>query len=129
MKVISISLIKTDDIDIYYLNENEQIARLSDIINSAQTNISIMKTEYNFLLKNYDLENLATLANISQKLLHEISKKIGNSIAIDTLNITINQKERDIEDLKNSLEYLSSEKFKSFELRVKITLQMKHLEA
>ena len=110
----SISLIKTDDIDIYYLNENEQIARLSDIVNSAQTNISIMKTEYNFLLKNYDLENLATLANISQKLLYEISKKIGNSIAIDTLNITINQKERDIGDLKNSLEYLSSEKFKSF---------------
>ena len=71
----SITLIKTDNIKISYLNENEKIARLSDIVNSAQRNISIMKTEYNSLLKNYDLENLATLANISQKLLYEISKK------------------------------------------------------
>jgi AraC-like DNA-binding protein len=104
-----ITLIRTDDININYLNENEQIARLSAIINSAQRNISIMNTEYNILLKNYDLENLATLANISQKLLHEISKKVGTSISIDTLNIDINQKERDIADLKSSLEYLDTQ--------------------
>ena len=110
----SITLIKTDNIKISYLNENEEIARLSDIINSAQRNISIMKTEYNSLLKNYDLENLATLANISQKLLYEISKKLGNSIAIDTLNININQKERDIEDLKSSLEFLETQKIETF---------------
>ena len=110
----SITLIKTDNIKINYLNENEKIARLSDIINSAQRNISIMKTKYNSLLKNYDLENLATLANISQKLLYEISKKLGNSIAIDTLNININQKERDIEDLKSSLEFLETQKIETF---------------
>ena len=73
-----------------------------------------MKTEYSSLLKNYDLENLATLANISQKLLYEISKKLGNSIAIDTLNININQKERDIEDLKSSLEFLETQKIETF---------------
>ena len=108
-----ISLIETN-IKINYLNENEKISRLSNIINSAQKNISIMKIEYNSLLKNYDLENLATLANISQKLLFEISKKLGNSIAIDTLNININQKERDIADLKSSLEYLNTQKIESF---------------
>ena len=107
-----ITLIETD-ITISYLNENEQIARLSDIINSAQKNISIMKSKYSSLLKNYDLENLSTLANISQKLLFEISKKLGNSIAIDTLNININQKDRDIEDLKSSLEYLDDQKIQS----------------
>ena len=107
-----ITLIETD-IEISYLNQNEQIARLSDIINSAQKNISIMKSKYSSLLKNYDLENLSTLANISQKLLFEISKKVGNSIAIDTLNININQKDRDIEDLKGSLEYLDNQKIQS----------------
>ena len=46
--------------------------------------------------------------------MYEISKKIGNSIAIDTLNININQKERDIEDLKSSLEFLETQKIESF---------------
>ena len=53
------------------------------------------------------------MATISQKLLFEISKKIGNSIAVDTLNININQKDRDIEDLKSSLEYLDNQKIQS----------------
>ena len=110
----AISLIETDNIEINYFSENEQIARLSDIINSIQRNLSIMKTEYNLLVKNYDLENLTTLANISQKLLYEISKKLGNSFAIDTLNIDIKQKERDIADLKSSLEYLSTKKIETF---------------
>jgi len=109
-----ISLIRTDNININYLNENEKIVRLSDIVNSAQRNISIMKTEYNTLLKNYDLENLTTLANISQKLLYEISNQIGNSIAIDTLNINIRQSERDIEDLKSSLKFLETQKIETF---------------
>ena len=104
----AISLIETN-IKTNYFNENEEIARLSDMVNSAQRNISIMKTDYSFLLKNYDLENLSTLANISQKLLFEISKQLGNSIAIDNLNININQKERDIADLKSSLEYLGTQ--------------------
>jgi hypothetical protein len=109
-----ITLINTDNIKTDYLNENEEIARLSNIVNSAQRNISVMKTTYSSLLKNYDLENLTTLANISQKLLYEISKKLGNTIAIDTLNVRINQKERDIEDLKSSLEYLDNQKIETF---------------
>ena len=109
-----ITLIDTASIKINYLNENEEIARLSNIVNSAQRNISVMKTTYSSLLKNYDLENLTTLANISQKLLFELSKKLGNSIAIDTLNVSINQKERDIEDLKSSLEYLDNQKIEAF---------------
>ena len=110
----AITLIDTANIKINYLNENEEIARLSNIVNSAQRNISVMKTTYSSLLKNYDLENLTTLANISQKLLYEISKKLGNTIAIDTLNLRINQKERDIEDLKSSLEYLDNQKIETF---------------
>jgi hypothetical protein len=109
-----ISLIKTDDLKVNYYNENEQIARLSNILNSSQKNISLMKARYTSVLKNYDLESLTTLANISQKLLHEISKKVGSSIAIDTLNINIGQKERDIADLKSSLEYLDTQKIEAF---------------
>lgn len=109
----AITLIDTANIKINYLNENEEIARLSNIVNSAQRNISVMKTTYSSLLKNYDLENLTTLANISQKLLYEISKKLGNTIAIDTLNLRINQKERDIEDLKSSLGYLDNQKIET----------------
>ena len=110
----AITIINSDNIKTNYLNENEEIARLSNIVNSAQRNISVMKTRYSSLLKNYDLENLTTLANISQKLLYEISKRVGNTIAIDTLNIRINQKERDIEDLKSSLEYLNDQKIETF---------------
>jgi hypothetical protein len=113
-EINSITLIVTDDININYFNDNEQIARLSNIIDTSQRNISQMKDKHSSLLKNYDLENLSTLANISQKLLYEISKKLGNSIAIDTLNININQKERDIKDLKNSLKYLGSQKIETF---------------
>ena len=104
-----ITLIKTDNIKINYLNENEVISRLSNIVNSAQRNISVMKTTYSSLLKNYDLENLTTMANISQKILHGFSRNIGNTIAIDTLNINIKQKERDIEDLKSSLKFLENQ--------------------
>ena len=110
----AITLINTNNIKTDYLNENEEIARLSNIVNSAQRNISVMKTTYSSLLKNYDLNNLTTMANISQKLLYEISKKLGNTIAIDTLNVRINQKERDIEDLKSSLEYLDNQKIETF---------------
>jgi len=110
----AITLIDTASVKINYLNENEEIARLSNIVNSAQRNISVMKTGYSSLLKNYDLENLSTLANISQKLLFEISKELGSTIAIDTLNVRINQKERDIEDLKSSLEYLDNQKIETF---------------
>jgi len=110
----AITLINTDNIKTDYLNENEEIVRLSSIVNSAQSNISVMKTRYSSLLKNYDLNNLTTLANIAQKLLYEISKKLGNTIAIDTLNVRINQKERDIGDLKSSLEYLDNQKIQSF---------------
>jgi hypothetical protein len=110
----AITIIDTNNININYFNENEEITRLSNIVNSAQRNISVMKTRYSSLLKNYDLENLTTLANISQKLLFEISKKVGNTIAIDTLNVRINQKERDIEDLKSSLEYLDDQNIETF---------------
>ena len=108
-----INFIKTEDIKNEFFNNDERIVRLSNIVTTSQTNISEMKTRYSVLLKNYDLQHLSTLANISQKLLFEISKKLGNTIAIDTLNVSIQQKERDIENLKNSLEYLNSQKIRT----------------
>ena len=108
----------TNKIDIsgfdIFFNDAERLSRLSNIINSIQNNLSQMKSKYSILLSNIDLEELSTLANISQKLLFEISKDLGNTIAIDTLNINISQKERDISDLKNSLEYLDTQRLETF---------------
>ena len=73
-----------------------------------------MKSRYSSLLKNYDLENLSTLANISQKILYEISLELGSTFTIDTLNVNIRQKERDIDDLKSSLEFLDNQKIETY---------------
>ena len=94
-----------------YFNTYEQLARYTDMINSIQSNLSIMRSNYEDLLIGADLSEFANLANISQKLLHELSKNLGNTIAIDTLDISILNKNRNIEDLKQSLEYLKSDKF------------------
>ena len=109
-----ITLIETNNIKKDFLDDGEQIARLSNIINSSQRNISLMKSRYSSLLKNYDLENLSTLANISQKLLYEISIELGSTFTIDTLNVNIRQKERDIDDLKSSLEFLDNQKIETY---------------
>lgn len=110
----SITLIETNNIKKDFIDDNEQIARLSNIINSVQRNISIMRSRYSTLLKNYDLENLSTLANISQKILYEISKDLGSTFTIDTLNVNIRQKDRDINDLKSSLRYLESQRTNTY---------------
>jgi hypothetical protein len=68
-----------------------------------------MRRNYEDLLLSVDLNEYSNLANMSQKLLYELSKKLGNTIAIETLNINILNKNRDIEDLKESLEILNSE--------------------
>jgi len=110
----SITLIETDNIKKDFIDNSELIARLSNIINSSQRNISIMKSRFSLLLKNYDLDNLSTVANISQKILYEISKELGSTLTIDTLNVNIQQKERDIEDLKSSLEFLDNQKIETY---------------
>lgn len=108
-----ISIIETKNIKKNFINNSEQIERLSNIINSSQKNISEMKSKYRSLLKNYDLENLSTLANISQKILYEISTRIGSSFTVDNLNVHISKKERDINDLKSSLEFLDNQKIET----------------
>ena len=106
---LNLNIINTDYIENYF-NTYEQLSRYTDMINSIQNNISIMQNNYEDLLIDADLGEYANLANFSQKLLHELSKELGNTIAIDTLNINIINKDRDIDDLKQSLEYLDSEK-------------------
>jgi len=105
---LNLSSINTKDFKNYF-NTYEQLARYTDMINTIQTNVSIMRRNYEDLLIGIDLGEYSNLANISQKLLYELSKNLGNTIAIDTLNINISNKNRDIEDLKESLEILNSE--------------------
>ena len=105
---LNLSTINTKDFKNYF-NTYEQLARYTDMINSIQTNVSVMQRNYEDLLIGIDLGEYSNLANISQKLLYELSKNLGNTIAIDTLNINISNKNRDIEDLKESLEILNSE--------------------
>ena len=105
---LNLSSINTKDFENYF-STYEQLARYTDMINTIQTNVSIMRRNYEDLLIGIDLGEFSNLANISQKLLYELSKNLGNTIAIDTLNINISNKNRDIEDLKESLEILNSE--------------------
>ena len=104
---IGLQMIDTDNIDLYY-NEYEQLARFSTMIGSIQSNLSILSNNYKDLLSGLDLKNLSSLANISQKLLYETSKKLGNTIAIDSLNIEIDNKDNEIEDLINSFKVLNT---------------------
>ena len=104
---IGLQMIDTDNIDLYY-NEYEQLARFSTMVSSIQSNLSILSNNYTDLLSGLDLQNLSSLANISQKLLYETSKKLGNTIAIDSLNIEIDNKDKEIEDLINSFKVLNT---------------------
>ena len=110
-----VTLINVKNLDNEYFSDSEKITRLSNIINTIQNNLLEMKSKYSSLLKNYDLENLSTLTNIIQKQLFEVSKELGSSFTLDTLSLSINQKERDIKDLKDSLEYLDNQKIETFE--------------
>ena len=110
-----VTLINVKNFDNEYFSDSEKITRLSNIINTIQNNLLEMKSKYSSLLKNYDLENLSTLTNIIQKQLFEVSKELGSSFTLDTLSLSINQKERDIKDLKDSLEYLDNQKIETFE--------------
>lgn len=107
---INLQTINTGGFEIYS-NAYERLARYTDMINSIQSNISIMRSNYEDLLIGADLSEYANLANISQKLLHELSKNLGNTFAIDALDINILTKSRNIEDLKESLKILNSNQF------------------
>ena len=110
---IALQMIDTDNIDLYY-NEYEQLARFSTMIGTIQSNLSILSNNYKDLLSGLDLPNISNLANISQKLLYETSKKLGNTIAIDSLNIEIDNKDKEIEDLINSFKVLNTSQLSEF---------------
>ena len=105
---LNLNIIDIKNIEVY-LNEAEQISRFTNMVDSIQNNLSIMRSNYQDILVNVDLPALSNLANISQQVLFRLSEKMGNSIAIDTLNVNILGKKRNMKDLKESLEYLNSQ--------------------
>ena len=104
---IGLQIIDTYNADVNY-SEYEQLDRLSTMIGSIQSNLSILSNNYGDLLSDLDLTNLTSLANISQKLFYETSKQLGNNIAKDSLNIEIAAKDQEIEDLINSFKVLNT---------------------
>ena len=104
---IGLQIIDTYVADLNY-SEYEQLDRLSTMIGSIQSNLSILSNNYGDLLSDLDLTNLTSLANISQKLFYETSKQLGNNIAKDSLNIEIAAKDQEIEDLINSFKVLNT---------------------
>ena len=104
---IGLQIIDTYSADVNY-SEYEQLDRLSTMIGSIQSNLSILSNNYGDLLSDLDLTNLTSLANISQKLFYETSKQLGNNIAKDSLNIEIAAKDQEIEDLINSFKVLNT---------------------
>ena len=105
---LNLNIIDIKNMEVY-LNEAEQISRFTNMFESIQNNLSTMRSNYQDILVNIDLPALSNLANISQQVLFRLSEKLGNSITNDTLNVNILSKERDIKDLKESLEYLKSQ--------------------
>ena len=103
---IGLQIIDTYSADVYD-SEYEQLDRLSTMIGSIQSNLSILSNNYGDLLSDLDLTKLTSLANISQKLFYETSKQLGNNIAKDSLNIEIAAKDQEIEDLINSFKVLN----------------------
>ena len=106
---LNLNLINTKDINLYF-NRYEKLSYLANMINSIQSNLTVMRQNYEELLHGIDLSEYNNLADMSQKLLHELSKSLGNTIAIDSLKVSILNKDRDIKDLKYSLEILNSDK-------------------
>ena len=104
-----LNMINTENSGLYF-NDYERLSHLANMINIVQNNLTVMTQNYEELLIEIDLSEYSNIANISQKLLHELSKMLGNTVAIDSLKINILNKERDIEDLKYSLEILESQK-------------------
>ena len=104
---IGLQIIDTYSADVNY-SEYEQLDRLSTMIGSIQSNLSILSNNYGDLLSDLDLTNLTSLANISQKLFYETSKQLGNNIAKDSLKIEIADKNQEIEDLINSFKVLNT---------------------
>ena len=104
---IGLQIIDTYSTDLYY-SEYEQLDRISTMIGSIQSNLSILSNNYGDLLSDLDLTNLTSLANIAQKLFYETSKQLGNNIAKDSLNIEIAAKDQEIEDLINSFKVLNT---------------------
>lgn len=109
----TVKFIDINDLN-FFISEYDKLARLLNIVDTVRGNLSLMNEKYRAVIKNYDLEKLLIIANITQKLLYEYSSKIGNSITEDSLRIKINQKERDINDLKSSLEFLNIQKIDGF---------------
>ena len=104
---IGLQIINTYSADVNY-SEYEQLDRLSTMIGSIQSNLSILSNDYRDLLSELDLTSLTSLANSSQKLFYETSKQLGNNIAKDSLNIEIAAKDQEIEDLINSFKVLNT---------------------
>ena len=106
---INIQIIDTKNIN-NFLNDNERLAHFFSMINTIQSNLTTLKEEYSNVLADVDLPSYSTLADISQKMLYELSNKLGNTISVDTLNIDIDHKDRILKDLRNSLKIIDANK-------------------
>ena len=86
-------------------DSSELIIIFSDILNSIEYNITQLGN-YKDILVDIDIAKMATLTNISKRILVETSKKLGSTYSAEVLNLEIMTVERNINDLKNSLRNL-----------------------
>ena len=107
-ETLNLSFINSNNLGTFQ-DDYEKLSSLAAMINSIQSNLTELSLNYNELLVGIDLAEYSNLANIIQKYLHELSKSLGNTVAIDSLKINISNKDRNIEDLKYSLEILNLE--------------------
>lgn len=86
----------------------EKITHLSNVISIIQNNINNLKDNHQEQLFNVDFSSMITSVNIAQKILFEISSMAGNQIAIKTIDLTIDNLKRDINDLSQSLKFINT---------------------
>lgn len=89
-------------------NDTVKISLLSDITDTINSNLEEMILTYSEVLTNVDLIVTQSLTNVSHQILFKISDLIGNSNSIDSLNLDILSLERNITDLRSSLDYIDN---------------------
>lgn len=108
---LNLKLIDIESISNFYSNDIEQILFFSSIISSMQKNFLLLDRIYQDLLVNVNISSIINELTYAQKLLFEKSRILdGSSFIMDTLNLEILNKERNINDLKESLDFLNFQK-------------------
>ena len=97
-------------------NESEQLSRLFHISNGVRDNILELNKYSNILIRT-DLAKITNLAEITQRILFQLSTKMGNTNSIDTLKLNVEEIDRNLKDISETLDYIDNRKYQTSEIK------------